>query len=342
MIYQPKRKISDSQSEEIQFPVSMINGAVDKTAPSITGAMKGGAIDVHPENGGTIIGYYTNDLAYLTQRGGSFIMTNTTTSSTIASYGSGSSGAPAHNMFDGSPSYYNGWKLNATSDIITIIIKSPTAYSYSTQCGIGFGAATWRAKNIKIEFGYSATNKGTAQSPDSDIAWVTRINITNQSNGLVFGAGGGPNASQGGVAAGTWQYLRLTLTNWNGTSPRIAQIFTINYGSKGLHNTFLSLNGGRVYGTINANALQVGGKNAIVSGASTTSKTTGITAKSSAPSFTATSHKHTYSKAKFVFNTSTRDLTIGFDTVDSSTTTAGGTVGAPTITITDPGHTHTV
>ena len=44
--------------------------------------------------------------------------------------------------------------------------------------------------------------------------------------------------------------MRLTLTNWNTVNPRIAQIFSITYNSRGLHNAFLSKNGGYVYGNI--------------------------------------------------------------------------------------------
>ena len=136
-----------------------------KSGGALTGVVKGGIIDVHPENGGTILSYYTNDLAFLTQRGGSYIMTNTTTNKVLASSSNNNS---ATNMFDGSPSYYN-FSVSAVTDTVVIVIKSPTAYSWSTNGGIGFGNASWRAKSVKIEMGYSATNKGSAQSPDSDV-----------------------------------------------------------------------------------------------------------------------------------------------------------------------------
>ena len=142
-----------------------LNAYLPKSGGALTGVVKGGVIDVHPENGGTILSYYTNDLAFLTQRGGSYIMTNTTTNKVLAS---SSNNNAATNMFDGSPSYY-GFSVSAVTDTVVIVIKSPTAYSWSTNGGIGFGSATWRAKSVKIEMGYSATNKGTAQSPDSDV-----------------------------------------------------------------------------------------------------------------------------------------------------------------------------
>ena len=213
----------------------------------------GGVIDVHPENNGTIIGYYTNDLAFLAQKGGSARMTNQTTNTVVWDITPTTWNSSQNNIFDGSPSYYNFAKLGSTSEVIVVLVKSPTVYYWGTQEGIGFGAANWRAKDIKIEMGYSATNKGTAQNPDADIVWVTRGNVTNFSGGFYYTSGGGPSAAQGGASNETnaWSYMRITLTNFNtANAPRIAQIFTINYGSKGMHNTFVSRSGGDVYGSL--------------------------------------------------------------------------------------------
>ena len=104
-----------------------------------------------------------------------------------------------------------------------IIIKASSTYYYNTRGGIGFGAGAWRAKDVKIEVGYSATNTGTAASPDSDIVWITKINVTNQTEGLVSGMNTGPHASEGGKSNDDceWSYMRLTLTNWATIDPRI-------------------------------------------------------------------------------------------------------------------------
>ena len=247
-----------------------LNAYLQKSGGALTGVVKGGVIDVHPENGGTILSYYTNDLAFLTQRGGSYIMTNTTTNKVLAS---SSNNNAATNMFDGSPSYYN-FSVSAVTDTVVIVIKSPTAYSWSTNGGIGFGSATWRAKSVKIEMGYSATNKGSAQSPDSDVKWVTRINVSNNNNGIVYGNLSGPGTSDGGTSSQTWSYMRLTLSNFNGTGPRIAQIFTVNFGSTGMHHTFLGLGGGTVYGPLNVGGnFTVGGSALLKSGKQTTTST---------------------------------------------------------------------
>ena len=111
---------------------SMGSGSTSSTAPSI----RGGQIDIHPENQGTVLTYYTNDLAFLTQRGGTVQAKNTTLNKVLT---------VNSNVFDGSPSYWqlNG-NLNATADTIEIIIKLPgkNTYSYATNFGIGFGSTS--------------------------------------------------------------------------------------------------------------------------------------------------------------------------------------------------------
>ena len=87
---------------------------------------------MHPENGGTIISYYTNDLAYLLKRGGTCVARNVTRSTSIA---------VNESWFDASPSYGN-FSVTAVTDVVEIIIKSPVQYDWGTSGGIGFGNAT--------------------------------------------------------------------------------------------------------------------------------------------------------------------------------------------------------
>ena len=223
---------------------------------------------------------------------------------------------------------------------------------------------------------------------------MTRINVSNNNNGIVYGNLGGPSTSEGGTSAQTWSYMKVTLSNFNGTGPRIAQIFTINFGSTGMHNTFLGLGGGTVYGSLNVkDRLTVNGSAVALKSdikSSTAKSTTGISVSASlaaAPAFTGTAHNHTitdnghthtYSKAKasgtenviktatfsatysdygIKFNFTTASATavtgIGYDTVNSGSAktgislanaTAGGSVSKPNInvSVTDPGHTHTI
>ena len=217
-----------------------------------------GAIDTHPEStgGGTLIGYYTNDLVNLSERGGSCYIKNLTQNTIV-------SASTPNELFDGSPSYY---VLSAAqNDIIEIIIKSPTVYNWTTRGGIGFGNTQWGAKSIKIEVGYSKTNTGSASSPDSNIVWITKFNETNNWDQLIYANLTGPNSNEGGTNSNSWSYLRITLTNFRHSSiHRIAQIFTFNYASTGMHETFLPKAGGYMFGNIapyKNNSYWLGGDN---------------------------------------------------------------------------------
>ena len=217
-----------------------------------------GAIDTHPEStdGGTLIGYYTNDLVNLSERGGSCYIKNLTQNTIV-------SASTPNQLFDGSPSYY---VLSAAqNDIIEIIIKSPTVYNWTTRGGIGFGNTQWGAKSIKIEVGYSKTNTGSASSPDNNIVWITKFNETNNWDQLIYTNLTGPNTNEGGTNSNSWSYLRITLTNFRHASiHRIAQIFTFNYASTGMHETFLPKAGGYMFGNIapyKNNSYWLGGDN---------------------------------------------------------------------------------
>lgn len=240
------------ESEVVKINTSIGRGNTNSSAPIIVG----GQIDTHPENGGLVLTYMMNDLAFLLSRGGSCFLKNTTNNKTLQG---------SANLFDCTPTYMqlNGF-LDAQSDVIEVWVKSPTVYTYNTSFGIGFGSTTWRARSIKIEAGYSATNKGTAQNPDTDIKWKTITNITNYNLGVVNVGSSGPGTAQGGTKDYKWSYLKYTLTNWANINPRIAQIWTVYYSSKGLANGYVSRGGGDIYGSVNikgaltATSLKVG------------------------------------------------------------------------------------
>ena len=227
------------ESEVVKLNVNIGRGNTNSSAPVIVG----GQIDTHPENTGLVLTYMMNDLAFLLSRGGSCILKNTTNNKTLT--GSAS-------LFDCTPAYMqlNGF-LDSQSDVVEVWVKSPTVYTYNTNFGIGFGSTTWRAKSIKIEAGYSATNKGTAQNPDTDIKWKTITNITNYNLGVVNVGSSGPGTAQGGTSDNKWSYLKYTLTNWASINPRIAQIWSVYYSSKGLASGYVSRGGGDIYGSVN-------------------------------------------------------------------------------------------
>ena len=227
------------EDEVVKINVNIGRGNTNSSAPVIVG----GQIDTHPENNGLVLTYMMNDLAFLLSRGGSCILKNTTNNKTLTG---------SANLFDCAPTYMqlNGF-LSSQSDIVEVWVKSPTTYTYNTNFGIGFGSNNWRAKNIKIEAGYSATNRGTAQNPDTDIKWKTITNITNYNLGVVNVGSSGPGTAQGGTSDYKWSYLKYTLTNWANINPRIAQIWTVYYSSKGLASGYVSRGGGDIYGSVN-------------------------------------------------------------------------------------------
>lgn len=206
--------------------------------------LNGGVINTHPEASGApaILGYYTNDLVNLHQKGGSCYIKNLTTGDIISE-------STPYNLFDASPTYYAF--SAAQTDVVEIIIKSPVVYNWVTRGGIGFGNTQWGAKDIKIEVGYSPTGTGTAKNIDTDITWATKFNATNNWNEIIFTDLTGPDKANGGTDSNSWNYLKFTLTNFRHTTiRRIAQIFTFNSGSSGLLQTFLASAGGTLYGGI--------------------------------------------------------------------------------------------
>lgn len=190
------------------------------------GIATGAILDVHPESNSSLIAYYTNDLVNLVARGGSISATNKTRGTSIDVSGT----------VNGTPSY-SQFTVTAVTDVVEILISSP-AYSWNTNFGIGFGSSNWRAKNVKIEVGYEA---------DGTTDWVTVLDVKNSGNQIHNVKASGPNVR---TSTYTWNKLRYTLTNFNNTSPRIAGIWTQNYGSKGLAYNFLQTSGGTMYGSI--------------------------------------------------------------------------------------------
>ena len=213
-----------------------------------SGTISNGLIDTHPESNTSTIAYYTNDLVNLITRGGTCTATNKTTGGTIST--------TLANWFDGTPSY-GSFTVSAVTDVVEILIALPSgsSYSYGTHFGIGFGNNGWRAKDVKIEAGREA---------DGTTTWKTVYNVTGSSKALHDINESGPS----GVTGNPWNRIRITLTNFNNTTPRIAQIWTQNYGSKGLANNFLQQSGGTLVGTLTARKIAPSATNTYDLGAS--------------------------------------------------------------------------
>lgn len=201
---------------------------------SLNAQIQNGVIDTHPESSKTVISYFENDLAGLLYQGGTCSVTGTKT--TI-------SDSVKNNWFDGTTSY-GSFTVSATTDTVVITIYSPTTYYYGQTVGIGFGSATWRAKSIKIEMGYSS------DKTEANCKWVTRASTTSNAYGVYQASANGLTASEGGASNNPWNFIRFTLTSWNTTTPRIAGIWAINYSSAMLGTGLLPRKGGTMFGSI--------------------------------------------------------------------------------------------
>lgn len=194
--------------------------------------ISGGYLNIHPENNPTLIPFMNNDIAFLLNRGGSAVVTYDGTVQSVN----------LSNVFDGSPSY---WGINPTG-ITTIVIELTLhkTFTYSNWIYVDFGAATWRAKSIKIE---------VMNTNYSDDTWTQKANTTSCALGhyAVSISHTPVGASNTG---GGFNKIRFTFSSFNTSSNsgfRIAQLGIYNYGSLGLRETYVSRGGSEIFGTIN-------------------------------------------------------------------------------------------
>jgi len=76
------------------------------------------------------------------------------------------------------------------------------------------------------------------------------MDVTDNIHGTLNISSHGPNEGDGGLANTATNRLRITLTNFNSASQkRIAQIWLVNYGSKGLGSAYMLRSGGEMFGT---------------------------------------------------------------------------------------------
>jgi hypothetical protein len=171
-------------------------------------------LDMHPESNAPVTSpFLFNDLAYMLSRGGSCTTNHPDVPNGHA------------NWFDGAPTY-GGFTLSTIpAGGMIITVNMPSSMSYTTLIGIHFGNGSWCAKNIATEV-FSITAQ----------AWVavdTTVNWTRAVYQIKYGADGTG-----------FNKIRFTLDSWGGSGARIAQIYAINYASRGAKNLFLGLDGG--------------------------------------------------------------------------------------------------
>lgn len=187
-----------------------------------------GFIETHGESDMTLLPYITNDLIGLLNRGGTCTTTGFTNymdNNTLA------------NWFNGRTNYVNLQVSNIT-DTATINIKLPSTINMKWGCyfGIGFGSRAWRAKDVIYEVGYAATESGDPET------WTTIVNITNNDSSVINQYA---DTGSNGI-----NRIKITLSNFATTTPRIAGIWAIQGVGSGLGGSVLTRDGGEMYGGI--------------------------------------------------------------------------------------------
>ena len=236
-------KFSGGWKGNYDHPIFLNNGdpqAVTSIKPSLIGSGKIGDnglyLSSHPETSSTIIPFIYNDIAHLIKKGGSCVLK---INDNIINYDFTNNG-----LFDGTPNYGYVGTLSSVDDIITFELTLHKDFEYSNKFYIDFGNEWWAPSNIKMETLYS--------KQEGDV-WQTKINLTNQ---YVKSAFTPVMFSHQPLGQATdhprFDKIKITLSGFQHTNPRVAEIGLINFSSRGVAETYLSIGGGTVYGNITA------------------------------------------------------------------------------------------
>lgn len=190
-------------------------------------------INTHPENGGAIIPFINNDLAFLRLKGGSYKVYK---NDSVICDTTASTASLVDAVFDGSPSY---WQQNITGlTSVVFELNLHKNFSYSNTFYVDFGSSNWRAKSITVEVMHSTL----------DTSWVQKGTITNNSIGEWMCSIS--HTPTNGTAGNGFNKIRITFKDFMTGGFRIAQIGLLNYGSYGARDVFLARDGGVIYGSI--------------------------------------------------------------------------------------------
>jgi len=195
--------------------------------------------NIHPENGGGIIPFINNDLAFLTKKGGSYSFYSTTATDYTTDTISGTAISTSLTaVFDASPTYAS---VNRPQDEIDVIeITCHKMFTYSNVFYIDFGATNWRAKDIII----------LVRNNNTETTWTQKATVSNSARGHWWCAVSHTSTSGGSTVQG-FNQIRVVLKNWNNSAGRIAQVGLINYNSAGVNETFISRGGcNGIYGDL--------------------------------------------------------------------------------------------
>lgn len=217
----------------IDYPVDSVNGKTGNVTLSATDITELGYLKTHPENyNSTIIPYLNNDLAFLTKKGGSanYYSTTATDFTPVNLEQQSLVINDFDNVFDGTSSYAFVQKGDATTVVIDLQLAE--RLYYNNKFYIDFGVDIWGARSIAIY----------AMDSDSDSNYnLIQSTTSPMNNGTFWYCSCANNANINND--GRFNRLRIVLSDFNGDSPRIAEIGLINYNSKGPQNTYISRGG---------------------------------------------------------------------------------------------------
>jgi hypothetical protein len=183
------------------------------------GSVQNSYLELHPEGSATILPFLSNDIAYLTLRGGS---------ATI-NYGS----VPTA-LFDGSSSYATWTPSDLTTNVPSGLVIEMTfhkTFTFGNKIGVSFGNTSWRAKSITLE-----TYNGTS--------WTTVESVTNYAYATYTAS-----VNAGGTGITKMRFTFNDYASTGGSAFRIAQIWLLTYNGTLAKEVFLGRDGGDMYGT---------------------------------------------------------------------------------------------
>lgn len=212
--------IGDLDTNTTSIPISSITGGYVRSNIYFSH---------HPEGLGGVLPFLYNDLAFLTEKGGTVTTYITTaTDYTPLTINSTEVSIDMSNAFDCSPSYVN--PNRAKTDKFVIDITCHKTFTYSNRFYIDFGSDSWRANAITILVMNSAT----------EAKYTQKTNISNNSYGHYTCSLSHSSTNTQGTTVQGFNRIRIVLTNFQGTQNRIAQIGLINYGSAGMREGWMS------------------------------------------------------------------------------------------------------
>lgn len=179
-------------------------------------------LSIHPEKGGSnILPFFTNDIAFLLKRGGyAEIYYTTATDYTPATIAKRGMSVSLESCFNGSADYCH-YSIESLSSKVVIDLTLHTVFYYTNVFYIDFGSAWWGARKITVLAGKDNGTYTEVGQIDSvgDVSYY-KCNIDVGDTGV--------------------NKIRIVLTNYNTTTPRIAQIGFLNFGSLLGRETFMS------------------------------------------------------------------------------------------------------